>query len=420
MNVIVRESWRGVWRRSARSGLVVLTLALSFSVVLVVIGVIEGGRRSIRDSLFSLGVDVIAALNPIRIEGLPFLRLGRGGSRLIDREAIDELKVDVADLARVVVPTRIELSATERDDGISFQNTLFVTTPGYFAAVPIGLFAGRYLDENDRFVPGGDVNVVFDRALAHYYEPDDPARVVGAAFDGYRSGKRFRAHVVGVLNDPIVLRRHMKMLDTQRKARDVQLRRLEFLNAYVLYDPAKDEPSGVIVQANTVDDVSPLSVRMHEFFEERGIEPYYLVQRDWIGTVLRAVNEFSFLLHFLWVVTLFVALILCGSIGYMAVEERFPEIAVLRVEGARVGDVVGALLLEGVLLSIVSVPIGLAVAQLAFGSAVRELLWEPYVPPLAYWGTPILLMLVGLLAFAWPAARVARLDPAVALGEYRE
>ncbi len=419
MGIWIRDAVRGVLRQPVRSALLVATFAIGFAMVLMVIGSIEGGRQKIRESLYALGIDVIAVLNPIRVEGVPFLKIGRGGDRLIDREALHELTDEVGDSVRSIAPLRLEMTVVERGDQYS-TNTMVATSPAYTSAIRTGLLAGRFLEEGDLFREGAENNVVFDEALARIFEPTDPADVVGLVFEAKRHRVPFKAKVVGVLKDPIVLRRHMGILDSQAKARTVTSRRLEFLNVYVLYDPAVDEPSGAMVQVKQIADIDPLYDRLFEFFDSRGIDPYYHVQKTWVDSVLDVVDNFSILLHFLWVVSLGVVVILTATITYLAVEERYVEVAIQRVEGARISDVVAPLLGEGVLLSLISAPIGYLIAEYALSAFIVEYLWEPVIPPLAIWGTPLLLVIVALATYSLPAWRIARLEPAVVLDQCAE
>ena len=49
---------------------------------------------------------------------------------------------------------------------------------------------------------------------------------------------------------------------------------------------------------------------------------------------------------------------------------------------------------------------------------VPVLVWEPYLPPVAQWGLPPVLIAVGVGSNVLPARRVARIIPADVLREY--
>ncbi len=79
--------------------------------------------------------------------------------------------------------------------------------------------------------------------------------MVGEELDAMRVGQPFKARVVGVMKDPISLRRHLDAFDANKRARNITARRLEFKNLYVLFDAERDKPSGVLVQVESIDDI---------------------------------------------------------------------------------------------------------------------------------------------------------------------
>jgi putative ABC transport system permease protein len=141
----------------------------------------------------------------------------------------------------------------------------------------------------------------------------------------------------------------------------------------------------------------------------------------WVDSLVDIVDRFSFLTHFLWMVDLAGVLILVGTIAMLAVEERYAEVAIRRAEGARVSEVVMPLLGEGITLALVALPIGYGLALWILEQFVQPVLvWEPRLPQLAIYGTPVLLLLVGIATNLLPARRVARISPARVLGEHGE
>ena len=123
---------------------------------------------------------------------------------------------------------------------------------------------------------------------------------------------------------------------------------------------------------------------------------------------------------FIWVVALIAVLMVTATIAYAAIEERFGEVAIARVEGARVSDIVVGLLCEGLILSVLSAPIGYAIAMVVYSQYITDFLWEPVIPSLAIWGTPLVLIVVALATYAGPAYRIAKLEPAIVLGQCEE
>ena len=168
-----------------------------------------------------------------------------------------------------------------------------------------------------------------------------------------------------------------------------------------------------------MSDIDAIGQQMATFFAERGADPYYHVQKQWVDSIAEIVDRFSALSHFFWLLDLLVVLVLAGTIALLAVEERYHEIAIRRVEGASVSQVVWPLVGEGALLALASVPLGYLLARWILSQFVTPILaWPPILPGLALMGLPPLFLLVGIASNLRPARRVARLSPTVVLREY--
>ena len=87
----LREVALGIGRHPLRSLLVLFTFSLGFASVVATVATVEGGRRTIQNDLENLGVDVIAAINPLRV-GPITIGDGSRGSRLIDGAMVRELE----------------------------------------------------------------------------------------------------------------------------------------------------------------------------------------------------------------------------------------------------------------------------------------------------------------------------------------
>jgi predicted permease len=123
----------------------------------------------------------------------------------------------------------------------------------------------------------------------------------------------------------------------------------------------------------------------------------------------------------MWVMTVFgsCALLLAaiGIYGLMAysVEQRTQEIGIRLALGAQASQVRTMVVVQGMLLALVGVAIGLAaafglarlIASLLFGVTAKD--------PIVFAGVPILLTAVALLAVWLPARRASKVDPLIAL-----
>ncbi|MEM7167724.1 MAG: ABC transporter permease [Planctomycetota bacterium] len=402
----LQEIWKGVRRNRVRSVLIFTTFAVGFASVLVTIGSVEGGRRSIRSDLEKLGLDMIVCLNPVRLGPLGAGEDRRG--KRIDQSTVALLRERLGEQALAVIPFKMELASFAQ---LMRAPTLLVTTPDFAGVFRDGILAGRFLNDDDVFTPKSSP-VVLDEALARKLS-DDPTAMVGKTFRAKRGGKSFEAHVVGVMRDPISLRKQLETFDSAASARSISSRRLEFKNIYVPMDEVEERPSGVIVRAPSVPAVDDLAPVMRDVLAEQEIEPWLHVQKDWAGWLIDMVDRFTWIAHFFWVVNLLVVLILNSTITTLAVEERYPEIAIRRVEGASVARVVWPLVGEGMFLALCSLPVGWALSELLFVTLVTPtLLWDPLISPFALCGTGLLLVLVGAGTTLLPVRRVAKLSPA--------
>lgn len=439
MRGILRDTFRGLLARPVRTLLQWVTFGLGFALVLMVVAGLEGGRSQIRESLYNLGVDVIAVFNPLevkvshlpRIGDLPAARLaptikiGTAGDRLIDRQAYLSLRQELGGDVRQVLPFGIEMTSIEYV-GFTRNTTLMTTRPGFAEILRTGLLAGRFLREDDEFVSGGISPVALDEALARDFAKDDPGSLVGKVIPFTRGGTTEQGRVVGIVTDPIVLRQHLNVFDSQASARTLSARRLEFTNLYLPFRVEEDRLQGIIIQAHGAEDIAETERRLDTFFEERGIVPYYHVMKHWVESVLEVVERASLLLHFFWVVSLIVLIVISGTIALLAVEERYPEIAIQRVEGAPIARVVTALLGEGIILALASLPLGAAIGHLLWhgwpaigidglGVAIG---FEPALSPGTFVTIGALLLVTGAMAYVLPAYRLAKLPPAYALGRF--
>lgn len=410
-----------IFRHPIRSILVSSTFALGFASVLSIIATIEGGQRSVTHDLQALGTDLVACLNPIEVGPLPPLGTVEKGFRPIDVGDFDALQAEFSSTVEAVIPFSVDLVVT-RIGEIAMTHTLISTEPAFEKVVRSGILAGRFLEEQDFSLPlaGSPIPAAIDEALALRFT-DDPGSLVGTRINTMRGGKPVEIEIIGVLADPITLRKHLQIFDGSSRARTIAARRLEFLNLYLPFQKTADRCAGILVDAGEPADIDHLMPRLKAFFQSRGVDPYYHIQKLWVQQVLEMASRLSRVGHFLWIVDLLVVLVLVGSISLLAVDETFFEVALRRAEGATVLQVVAPVLLEGVLLAAAGIVPGALLASVILREGIQPvLLWQPYLPPLAVWGTPVLLLLTALVSYAIPARKVARLQPAGVLSGHRD
>ena len=111
------------------------------------------------------------------------------------------------------------------------------------------------------------------------------------ALGALRPGHKFRARIVGVLRDPLILRKHMDLFDASSRARMVTARRLEFKNLYVPFDKDRDSVSLLLAQLGDIGMLSMGEELLQEFFAPRDENPIILSQKRWIDFVGEYVDE---------------------------------------------------------------------------------------------------------------------------------
>ena len=425
----IAPAWGALRRHRLRSFLIFLTFVLGFASVLGTIATVEGGRRTIRNSLENLGTDVIVVFAEYESALEMGLAALMGGGGPLNQKVANELRDELAADARQVIPLNFDPSLLERRSESTKTgsgspaakqpkiSTLTVATEsGFPNAVRTGMLAGEFFPA-DAAAKDGVWPAVLDEALAREIDADEPESLVGERMILQRGGAPVTIEIRGILKDPILLRSHLNVFD-QAAARAVTARRLVFKSVYVPYQPKKDSVRGILVQANSVDEIEALGDRLLDFFDSRKIEVSYAIQKEWIEHVSELIDRFQYLTHFLWVLDLLVMVILTGTITLMAIEERYVEIALRRVEGARVVDVVLPLVLEGITLAVVAIPFGYYLGLAIVKYYVTPILqWKPILPmEWLAWIAPILVA-VGALTNLMPAWKAARLSPARVLSD---
>ena len=137
--------------------------------------------------------------------------------------------------------------------------------------------------------------------------------------------------------------------------------------------------------------------------------------QDVVTTSVGPERVSMFLLGLFALIALFLASVgLYGVVAY-SVSQRTQEIGVRMAIGAQGRDVMRMIVGGGMKLALIGVAIGIAGA-LALARVVSTMLYEvtPF-DPISYTVTPVLLLVVAVLACYIPARRAMRIDPILAL-----
>ena len=168
------------------------------------------------------------------------------------------------------------------------------------------------------------------------------------------------------------------------------------------------------VRAKHPEDVPRLMRSIDEHFKDAAEPTLSETENAFQLEFLKMIGNYSAMIHAITVAVLVAILIVTANTMGMAIRERSTEIAVFRAMGFTSGQMLGLLLTEGVLLSLLGTGFGLAVAYLMAGG-IRAVAGGilPYLTDFSI--TPDTLQLcfeatlaVGLLSTFIPAYRAVR------------
>jgi len=268
------------------------------------------------------------------------------------------------------------------------------TSKDYFAALGIPLLMGRFFAENDY----GDAQsvAIINKTIAHRYFPDispvgqtitigsKSCRIVGVVGDVRPNG--FRSDITPTIYVPY--------LHSNWKTTDTHLIVRTHGDPEALFEPIRREllalsPLRPVVGIRTVEQMLAKQVA-HMRFNMQLLSLFAAV-----ALVLASVGIYGLMAFF--------------------VSQRTQEIGIRMALGARSGDVLKAVLGQGLKLTLVGVAIGLAGA-FALTRVISSLLYNiSPTDPLTFVCVSLLLAGVALLASYIPARRAAKVDPMVAL-----
>lgn len=274
--------------------------------------------------------------------------------------------------------------------------------PNYFDTVSVQLVAGRtFTNLDDQDHPG--VAIVNESFVKHYFpnetaigqrlRPSPPARI-------WRNQRLTSFEIVGIV-------------------RDVKLAGLEAPSEPAYYLPASQAPlhdMTMLVRTTT----EPLSLVGAVRAAVLSIDPNQPISN--VSTLEKVVDEsvaqrrLSMLLMGLFgaLAMLLSAVGIYGLLSH-AVTQRTQEMGIRMALGAQVGDVLGLVLKQGMMLALAGETIGLAGA-FALMRLIRGLLFG--VTPndaTTFVVVAAVLGVVALLACYWPARRATKVDPLIAL-----
>jgi predicted permease len=264
--------------------------------------------------------------------------------------------------------------------------------PGYFETMGIEIVRGRRIDERD--VEGRELSVIVNETMARRYWPGGDAlgRIVR-----FGSGP---ARVVGI-------------------ARDGKYRRLNEEPRNYLYVPLFQyyRPDVALVVRTAGDPGTAVSAIQAEVKRVDANLPLFDIRTvaEHMQVAVFVPKLAGTLLGLFGGLALVLAIVGLYSVIAFTVAQRTHEIGLRVALGAARGEVVRLILRQGVVLTVVGLAIGLALAAVASRLMADQLVGLGGSDPVSFVSTAIVLLIVALLACAVPARRAASLDPLRAL-----
>jgi len=388
---------RGLTRRPLQTALLLVAMAVALAGVMTIMAVLAGINAQVYRDLQRVGLDVVNVQMVPNLQNLILEPLA-----MEDTEWIAETSG-----SREIAPFRAELAVgVNLDNQRSEEFLMLATTSKWGEIAPLELVEGRFFNERE---PGV---CVLDEWVARRFFPSGSA--VGKELFVEVAGETWLFEVVGVLKDPFEIREKFDEMDFAGAARATLNRALEFKSMYVSGDFYDDhEPiHGVAIKAPPTRDTKELAAALRREAKDRGLAVIAWARSQWVDNVIHGADFTTQIASILWIIILIVTGVMILTISLVAIRERYRELAIRRTEGARRLQVVGQLLLENLLLSVVAGALAVALAKLA-GQMLeaRYLSWPPTFLPGEMALALGLGIGIGALATIIPAYRAASLDP---------
>ena len=297
-------------------------------------------------------------------------------------------------IGRGFIPEGRPLNVDENRDAI------FSTITGdYFKALQIPLLAGRTFEPRDN-ADGQKVVIINETAAKHHF--GSPAEAIGKRLSIWHDEK-FMREIVGVVGDTKTgsLTGDGGAQIYVPHAQDSQW---NFMGLVIRTagDPAAFAPT-LRREVQALDKDQPI-------YNVRTMDD---VVANSLGTRRVSMELFAV---FACAALLLAALGIYGVMAY-SVTQRTREIGLRMALGAQKSDVLGLVIRQGMILTVIGVVVGLA-GSFALTRLIGNLLYGvAATDPMTFLAIPLLLLFVALIACYLPARRATKLDPTIALAQ---
>jgi len=279
-----------------------------------------------------------------------------------------------------------------------------LTSPGYMNALHIPILRGRDFSDTDR--TGTPAVVLISESMARQFWPGEDA--LGKRLTLTFSPEAVR-QVVGIVGDVKI-----DALDQTRPSATLYYP-LAQLSAPATVD-WRSFPMILVVRSGSdpASMASAVTNAVHEVDREMPLRD--VLAMDDLVANSTSQQRFNMLLlaAFAGLALLLAAVGIYSVLSY-SVRRRVPEIGIRLALGARLSDVLGMVVIEGMKPTLLGVAVG-AVGALALGHVVSSLIYgvKP-TDPVTFLVVAFLLAAIALFASLIPAYRAAKVDPMVAL-----
>jgi putative ABC transport system permease protein len=289
----------------------------------------------------------------------------------------------------IVLPDR-ELPAQGREPEVMFNTAM----PNYFETMGIPFIKGRLFGAEDQL--NTSPVLVINQTMAQKFWPDqDPlGKQVKFVEDGTTGT------IVGIVGDA----KHYWLDDESRPQ---------------MYNSYTQQPGyfATVVARTTVEPMALSESVRQALWKVDADQPMWKI-RTVEFLVNRSVADRKFLMALMGIFASLALVLttigLYGVISYL-VNQRTQEIGIRMALGAQMGDILGMVLKQGMVLVLIGVALGLGTAWLMTRLMTRLLYQVSATDPLTFASIASLLIVVALLACYLPARRATKVDPLEAL-----